>query len=306
VGVDACRVATRNASFPGASFPGDPLHPFLGVEALNAGRIRKHQLRSHYRVLFPGVYFPRGDQPTFAHRAEAAWLWSHRRGIIAGFTAARLHGALWLDNTLPIELFWPNARTPPGISTSAVALADGETVTLGRLPVTSLVRTAFDLARRRPLGAAVAHLDALANAASFDRADVLGLVTRHRGVRGLRQVARVLDLHDPGAQSPKETWLRLVIVRAGFPAPQTQIPVVVDGRIKYYLDMGWEDVKIAVEYDGDQHRTDRAQFAKDVVRLEELAGLGWIVLRVVAGTSPTEVVRRVQRAWAVRSPSTLR
>jgi len=206
---DACRVATLNGPFLSG--------PFLGVEALSSGRV--------------------------------AWLWSHRRGVIAGFTAARLHGALWLDDALPIELFWPNARTPPGISTSAVALADGETVTLGRLPASSLVRTAFDLARRRPISAAVAHLDALANAASFDRADVLGLVTRHHGVRGLRQVARVLDLHDPGAQSPKETWLRLVIVRAGFPAPQTQIPVVVDGRIKYYLDMGWGDVKIAVEYD---------------------------------------------------------
>ena len=280
--------------------------PFLGVEALSSGRVRKHQLRAGYRPIFPGVYFPCGGQPTFDHRAEAAWLWSHRGGVIAGFTAARLHGARWLDDALPIELFWPNARTPPGISTSAVALADGETVTLGRLPVTSPVRTAFDLARRRPLSAAVAHLDALANAASFDRADVLDLVTRHRGVRGLRQVACVLDLHDPGAQSPKETWLRLVIVRAGFPGPRTQIPVLVGGRIKYYLDMGWEDLKVAAEYDGDQHRTDKAQFAKDVVRLEELADLGWIVVRVVAGTTPAEVVRRVQRAWAARSPSTLR
>jgi hypothetical protein len=48
------------------------------------------------------------------------------------------------------------------------------------------------------------------------------------------------------------------------------------------------------------------QFAKDVVRLEELADLGWIVVRVVAGTSPAEVVRRVRRARDAHSPSTLR
>jgi very-short-patch-repair endonuclease len=76
--------------------------------------------------------------------------------------------------------------------------------------------------------------------------------------------------------------------------------------VKYYLDMAWEDVKVAVEYDGDQHRTDRVQFAKDVVRLEELADLGWIVVRVVAGTSSADVVRRVRRAWDAHSPSTLR
>ena len=298
MGVDACCVVA----------PDGPVlcGPFLGVEALGTGRVRKHQLRSEYRALFPGVYFPRGDQPTFAERAEAAWLWSQRRGVIAGYTAARLHGALWLDDALPIELFWPNARTPRDISTSAVALVDGETVTLDGLPVTSLVRTAFDLARRRPLRTAVARLDALANAASFDRADVLGLVARHRGVRGARQVAIALELSDSGAQSPQETWLRLLLMRGGFPRPRTQIPVIVGGRVKYYLDMGWEAIKLAVEYDGDQHRTNRAQFAKDVVRLEELADLGWHVVRVVAGTLPTEVVRRVQRAWDARGSSTLR
>ena len=280
--------------------------PFLGVEALGNGLVRKHQLRSDYSALFPGVYFPAGIQPTVAQRAEAAWLWSHRRGVIAGMTAARLHGARWLDDALSIEMFWANARTPPGIRTSAVALGAGETLTLGGLAVTSLARTAFDLARRRPVHAAVVRLDALANAATFDCADVLGLAKYHRGVRGLGQVERVLDLHDPGAQSPKETWLRLLLMGGGFPRPRTQIPVVVDGFVKYYLDMGWENVKVAVEYDGDQHRTDRAQFAKDVVRLEELADLGWMVVRVVARTSPAEVVRRVRRAWNAHGSPTLR
>ena len=280
--------------------------PFLGVEALSLGLVRKHQLRSEYSAFFPGVYFPSRHQPSFAQRAEAAWLWSHRRGVIAGLTAARLYGAKWVDDELPVELFWPNARPPPGISTFAVALGDGETGTLSGLPVTSLVRTAFDLARRRPFGAAVASLDALASAASFDGADVVDLAARHRGVRGRSQVERVLDLHDSGAQSPRETWLRLVIVGAGFPRPRTQIPVLVNGRPKYYLDLGWEEVRVAIEYDGDQHRTDKAQFARDVVRLEELADLGWIVIRVVTGTSPTEVIRRVKRAWDARGSSTLR
>jgi len=294
VGVDACRVVAVNV-------------PFLGVEALSRGLVRKHELRSQYAALFPGVYFPSGRMPTFDQRAEAAWLWSSRRGVIAGLTAARLYGARWLDDALAIELFWANARTPPGISTSAVALGDGETVTLTGLPVTSLARTAFDLARRRPLRTAVARLDALANAAPFDCGDVLGLVARHRGGRGRCQVATVLELSDTGAQSPRETWLRLLLMRSGFPRPRTQIPVTDDrGRVKYYLDMGWEAIKVAVEYDGDHHRTDRTQFAKDVVRLEELADLGWLIVRVVADNREADVLERVQRAWDARSPSTLR
>ena len=77
-------------------------------------------------------------------------------------------------------------------------------------------------------------------------------------------------------QSPKETWLRLLIIRAGYPRPQTQIPVLSpDGRRWYYLDMGWEDMMLAVEYDGDQHRVNPTQFAYDIQRSEDLDELGW-------------------------------
>jgi very-short-patch-repair endonuclease len=237
-------------------------------------------------------------RPNFAQRVEAAWLWSHRQGVVAGLTAARLWGAKWIDDAQPVELIWPNARPPRGISTSAPLLAVVEMATLNGIPVTSLARTAFDLARRRPLQIAVERVDALGNSAPFTAMDVTAIAGMHPGVRGIRQVERVLDIHDPGAQSPKETWLRLVVMRAGFPRPRTQIPVA-----RYYLDMGWEDPKVALEYDGDQHRTDKAQFARDVIRLEELADLGWTVVRVVAGTPTSEVVRRVRRAW---ESSTLR
>jgi very-short-patch-repair endonuclease len=110
-----------------------------------------------------------------------------------------------------------------------------------------------------------------------------------------------VDLFDSGAQSPKESWLRLVLIQAGLPRPQTQIPVVNEfGSAIAYLDMGWEDVKVAVEYDGEQHRSDRHQYTWDLRRSEILQRRGWIVVRVVAGDRPAEVVRRVRDALAAR------
>ena len=76
----------------------------------------------------------------------------------------------------------------------------------------------------------------------------------------------------------------------------SQIEVRCGGKT-YYLDLGWRDLKIAIEYDGDHHRTDRAQFARDIARLEDLARLGWIVIRVAAGTSRHEILARLSRAW---------
>jgi very-short-patch-repair endonuclease len=65
--------------------------------------------------------------------------------------------------------------------------------------------------------------------------------------------------------------------------------------------MGWEDLKVAVEYDGDQHRSDRRQYRWDIRRLEMLERLGWIVVRVTAGDPPEDTIRRVRAALARRA-----
>jgi hypothetical protein len=107
------------------------------------------------------------------------------------------------------------------------------------VPVTTAARTALDLACWYPTTAAVAAVDALARATDLKMADVELLATRYRGRRGLERARVSLDLVDPGAQSPKETWLRLVLVQANLPRPQTQIPVLDEfGSVIAYLDMG--------------------------------------------------------------------
>lgn len=73
-----------------------------------------------------------------------------------------------------------------------------------------------------------------------------------------------------------------------------------DGWSKYYLDMGWEDMKLAVEYDGDHHRTDPIRYAYDIKRAEELADLGWKVLRVVKSDRTADILRRVGAARSSR------
>lgn len=275
--------------------------PFIGTEALNLGLVHKYALLTRFRAIYPGVYLPHDATPTFRQRAEAAWLWSHRSGVLSGLTAARLHGAKWVDDGLPIELIWSNARPPSGIRVFKEQLTESERGLRASLPITTVVRTAYDVGRRGQLADAVARLDALANATPFTAASVADLADAHRGARGVRQLRCALTLYDGGAQSPQETWLRLLITDAGFPRPRTQIPITVGGRVKYYLDMGWENLKIAVEYDGDHHRTDRSQFAKDISRLEELAALGWVIIRVAARTPREEVLARLRRAWVAAS-----
>ncbi|KUI25261.1 hypothetical protein [Mycobacterium sp. GA-2829] len=276
--------------------------PFIGSEALALGRLTRHELRRFHKAVLPDVYLDRRTEPSLRQRTESAWLWTHREGVVAGLAAAALHGSAWIDDDVPIELIWRNARTPPGVVTRADTLFVGETETFDGLPVTTPARTAFDLGRRGPLTGAVARLDALLRATDLSIADIHALAAGHRHTRGLRQLERALALADAGAESPKETWLRLLLIRHGFPRPRTQIPVPApDGYTTYYLDMGWEDLKVAAEYDGDHHRTTKDRYAYEIRRAEDIAAAGWLVVRVVARTPELDVIRRTERAWRLRT-----
>jgi hypothetical protein len=269
---------------------------FRGSEALRDGKLSRYQLQTGFRAIYPDVYLPRDAAPTLRMRSVAAWLWSGRRGVLAGLAAAAVHGSDWIDDDEPIDLIWRNQHAPAGILTSNHRLDDDEVAYVARLPVTTPARTAFDLARRPPIGQAVARLDALKRATPFSAEDVQLLAKRHSRARGLRQLRAALLLVDAGAESPKETWLRLLLIDAGLPAPETQIPVVVHNRTVARLDTGWARFKVAAEYDGDQHRTSRSQYVWDRRRLKMLEGLGWIVIRVIAEDRPDDVVHSVHEA----------
>ncbi|HTQ17484.1 hypothetical protein [Mycobacterium sp.] len=276
--------------------------PFIGSEALVAVDVTKTQLATRYRRLFPNVYLERNTLVNNEFRARAGWLWSGRRGVVAGFSAAALHGSKWVDDAHAVELVHDNRRPPPGIKTHADRVSQDEIALIDGLPVTTPSRTALDLGCWYPLDESVAAIDALLAATDLKVSEGELLAERYPGRRGIRRAREALVLADGGAQSPKETWLRLLLIRAGFPRPQTQIPVSDEfGEVFAYLDMGWEDLKIAAEYDGEQHRTNTRRYRWDVRRQEKVERQGWIDIRVVAGDQEPGIIRRVAAAWARRA-----
>ncbi len=280
--------------------------PFVGSEALTSGTLNRHQLRTRYRAVLPNVYLPVEVTPSLRMRIAAAWLWSRRTATIVGAAAAALHGAEWIPDDVPIEVSSGRSRAPDGVLTRRYAMADGETQTIDGLTVTTPERTAFDIGRCGAIRSAVVRLDALARATGFKADDVLRVVRCHPRSPGLRRLEKALELVDPGAQSPKESYLRLLLIDAGLPRPQTQIPVLGDDGIPFaYLDLGWPEYMVAVEYDGDHHRADRRQYVKDIRRIEKLERMGWIIIRVVAEDRPAEIVRRVRAALDTRCSTVL-
>lgn len=273
---------------------------FRGSEAVARGELTRHELQRWYRPILPGVYAPKGQELSLRHRTQGAWLWSRRRAVIAGVAASALHGARWVDADTPIELIFSNTRPPSGVVAREQTLGNDEVTRVAGFPVTTPARTAYDLGRHLPRNQAVARLDALMRATPFHVDAVLALTQRYPGARGTRRLQSALRLVDGGCASPKESWLRLLLLDAGLPALATQIPVGENYRAVAMLDMGWPEFGVAVEYDGDQHRSDRRQYAKDQWRSRKLAELGWIVVRVIAEDKPEEVIERVRKALLSR------
>jgi hypothetical protein len=117
--------------------------------------------------------------------------------------------------------------------------------------------------------------------------------------RSSRRLARVAPRIRVGSRSAQETRVRLLLVEAGLPEPRINHlwtgpdGGTTEGDLVYPAERVW------IEVEGDQHRTDRAQWRKDVVRYERLTDLGWRVIRITADDlrlRPEETVDRVRRA----------
>lgn len=103
--------------------------PFVGAEAITDGTLTRGQLRWNHTAIHPGVYLPNGVERTVLVNATAAWLWTGRRGIIAGRAAAALHGARWVDPSTPIDVIAEHTRPRGGIVVREERIAPDESPT---------------------------------------------------------------------------------------------------------------------------------------------------------------------------------
>jgi very-short-patch-repair endonuclease len=190
-------------------------------------------------------------------------------------------------------------RAQPKVRVTHGVLAGNDVVRFGGLPVTSPVRTAFDLGRRRSRVDALVALDALAHRRVAKLPAIAGYAAARPRWPGVSQLRGLLTLAESLAESPMETRLRLLLLDADLPRPTAQHEVRDRrGRLIGRVDLAYPELRVALEYEGDHHR-ERAHFQRDVGRLNGLRAAGWLVLRFTADDvlrHPARVVGEVQRA----------
>lgn len=122
---------------------------------------------------------------------------------------------------------------------------------------------------------------------------LMGDSRSHVLTRALRE-ARI------GVRSPRESVLRLVLVRAGLPEPLLNWPLHdADGEFVAELDLAYPQWRVAPEYDGRIHAEDARQFAKDADRWDRIRRAGWNHVRCMnhhLRPSTAPAIARVQEA----------
>src|SRR5690606_315066 len=101
------------------------------------------------------------------------------------------------------------------------------------------------------------------------------------GVSRQQAVREVIRLGDRGAASPGESWIRVAVVRTGFPRPDTQIPVMGRHGRWLYVDLGYPEFQVGLEYDGERYHSGRRARTHDARRRDWLAKeMGWEIIPV--------------------------
>lgn len=277
--------------------------PFRAADALAKGLLTRTMLRGPtWRRLYRGIYVAADVPIDHRLRCQAAALLLPPGGAVGLLSAAALWDVPLLRDDAPVTVV-----VPPGVSLRSqdllvvrrAALPPEDLDVLFDVPVTSVSRTAFDIARRLPRTDAVVALDAMFHRRKAYPDRIAAYLDAHPWWPGVAQAREVLDLSDARAESPMESRMRLLFHDAGLPTPTPQFKIfrsMPDGRRKFVArpDLVYEEWQLALEYDGDHHR-ERTTHRFDMERQNELTLMGWTVIRFNAD----DILRFPDRTVAV-------
>ncbi|QFG26071.1 hypothetical protein [Actinomadura sp. WMMB 499] len=224
-----------------------------------------------------GVYFVPVKGATLESRAALLSRLLPEEVVIARRTAAWLWG---LDVLPPgvREADWPVDLIDP--RRPGTHLPSEHTVERAHVRLTSPVRTALDCARWLPRHEAVAGLDQFLRR-GVGVPELRKMARTLPGYRGNTRLGEILRLGDPGSASPGESWTKVAVVDAGFPRPACQVPVMGPRDRPLYVDLGYEEFRVGLEYDGELHHTGSEARDRDRRRRRWLAAeKNWEVIPV--------------------------
>jgi hypothetical protein len=267
-----------------------PTSPFTKHEAhdlgIRIGQWRELTSEGLVREVYPGYFVDASLADTVPLRVAIAERILPPHLVVARRTSAWLQGQEVLDHrgfprTPPLEVLTRRqelrSKSPLLVSHTADDLVDSDVMQIGRLRVTTPMRTAADLARFAPRPDALVAVDGFLHAGLIEPERFRKSLVRWKKRRGVRQAYEIADLADGRSESGGESRMRLRVVDMGLPRPELQVPVYdLFGNVRFRLDLGWPHWMLALEYDGEEFHGPE-QLEHDDERRQWIEKRGWCV-----------------------------
>jgi Protein of unknown function (DUF559) len=270
--------------------------------------ISAHDLRTRrFSAPTSGVRIDNTD-PSLIDRCRAIARVVHPNAAFARTTALRLLGVdiPWqLEDDHAIHIVTPRRGERPqrfAITPHFCGQKQLDVVNRFGLRITSPPQTWLQVAHCLNRNSLVSLGDAMTRRKNpVTTADALSFLMRETfKMKGLTLCREAIELIRPGTDSPMETDLRLLMVDARLPEPLVNVPALDDkGQFLALPDMSYPELKIAIEYDGDHHRTDPETWRRDVERRQRLEDAGWLIITATADDViryPERVIARIRTA----------
>jgi hypothetical protein len=270
-----------------------PPSPFTAVEAEQRGVARRtlYRLLACGAVVRPlrGVYVHAADDLDLELRMRCVAKVCPPHCVATDRTAAWMWGVdvyPWRDRALPLPLDVFSLRGKSRTRRDDVrgGQRDLKARDLVRaaagVQVTTPLRTALDLACGLNRYEALAAVDALMRVHALTTEQLFAEIVRFRGRRGVVQAREIVALATGLSESSGESWTRLAIHDDGLARPTPQVWVGEAGQLLYRLDLAYEHLRVAVEYDGEEHHSDDVDVEHDERRRRWLEEQGWVVIVV--------------------------
>jgi hypothetical protein len=261
--------------------------------AVGAGRLHP---------IYAGVYAVGHVDLSLHGRCLAALLSCGPGSLLSHYSAAWLWD-LGIREPAPFHVTAPGPRRQ--ISSvrrhRARNLVDEDRALVDGIPVTSVARTALDLAARRrnePRQWRDERTARLIHRAEelghFDLAAVQAVADRNRGHHGSRPLLRAAARYrkPPTTRSNLERRTLVLLEQAGLPRPATGY-----NELGYELDLYWPEARFAIELDTFATHGTRRSFHEDRRRHEDLTVAEIEMIRITderLDEAPDEVVERIR------------
>jgi hypothetical protein len=291
---------------PTSSIPVALTHgPFTVRQAAGCGVSEAVLRGQRFRRLRRGVYVAAAVPDSFELRLDAARLVLPPNAVFSHETAANILGLPTPRGSNIIHATVESSAQRTRVTGVVVHIAPvvHETVLWRGRPLTAPPRNFVDVAATWELLDLVALGDAVVRRGLSTPADLLARSTIASG-RGCRIARSAAGLVVPGVDSPMETRVRLLRVLGGLPMPEINFEIFgADGGWLAKPDLGYSKALVAIEYQGDSHRTDKAQWRYDIEKARLLRELGWVVIELTAADlyqQPASTLAAVHRALVER------